>query len=256
MRLLCFVIITFSTFLYSTEYSNKEKPKKDVTNTKKKLDIKKTDLTDTKKGLKISKKDLTDPHKLLDIRTGDLMDTKAMLRKTDYPNPEQMLMLKKMMAVKLGGPSNYHIAMQKSPAHVKSGLKSFWEIYRIDQDIKDVNKSLAVKDITKGRKKFLTEKKQKLGKTKAAHSANVDKMGNYLEKLIKSEAIAGKGEFFQNIVSAEGGVDLIDKLGEAKFRLKKGTKVMTKVHPKDTTFYLVEYKGSTLFAERNLFKLK
>lgn len=256
MRLVLLLLFSISCSLFSTDYPEDEKPKKDITNTKKELDITKKDLTDTKKGLKISKKDLTDTTKLLEIRSGDLMDTKAMLRKTDFPNPEQVIMLKSIMAAKLGGSANYRTAMQKSPAHVKSGLQSIWEIYRIDQDIKEVNSSLAVKEITDGRKKFLLEKKESLNKSRKLQSDNVSKMENYLEKLIQSEAIASKGEFFENAVAFEGGVDLIDKLGEAKARLKKGTKVKTKVYSKDTTFYLIEYKGEVLFAKRDLFKLK
>ena len=256
MHFFILIIFSLSTCLFATDFSNNNKPKKDVTDTKKKLDISKKDITDTKKKLKISKKDLTDTTKMLDIRTGDLMDTKAMLRKTDFPNQEQMVMLRRILLIKLGGPTNYQIAARKSPAHLKSALKSIWEIYRIDKDIKDVNKSLSKKEITKGRKEFLNEKKSKLNKTKSSHNANVDKMEAYLKKLIKSEAIAATGEFFENVVAFDGGADLIDKLGEAKVRLKKGAKVQTKVHPKDITFYLVKYKGETYFAERNYFKLK
>lgn len=240
-----------------SDYDYPDDKKEDKKPEEKKDDkIFKRPLTDTQKKLKISKKDLTDTSKLLEIRTGDLMDTKAMLRKTDFPNPEQARMLKLIMAAKLGGPENYRIAARKSPGHIKAGLQSIWQIYRIDQDLKEVQQDLSVDKITDGRKKFLNEKKAELNKNKEAYQKNVDKVESYLEKLIKSEAIAGTGEFFDNVVADEDGVDLIDKLGDAKVRLKKGAKVKTKVHPKDQTFYLIEHDGETLFARREHFKLK
>lgn len=244
-----------SEYDYPDEKKEDEKKDSSITDTKKKLNIKKGDIADPHKKLKISKKDLTDTTKLLEIRTGDLMDTKAMLRKTDFPNPEQTLMLKRIMAAKLGGVGNYRIAARKSPGHINAGLKSIWQIYRIDQDIKEVEQDLSVDKITDGRKKFLNDKKRDLHKNKEAHQKNVEKVEKYLDKLIKSEAIAGTGEFFDNVVTDEV-VDLIDKLGEAKVRLKKGAKVKTKVHPKDQTFYLIEHDGETLFARREHFKLK
>ena len=66
--------------------------------------------------------------------------------------------------------------------------------------------------------------KTTLHKSKAVHSANVDNMGKYLEKLIKSESIASKEEFFENTVAFDGAADLMDKLDEAKERYQDENK--------------------------------
>lgn len=205
---------------------------------------------------KIFNRKITDTSKLLEIRSGDITDTKALLRKTDYPNPVQVRAMKKIIASELGGVNNYKIASRKSPGSIKVSLKSLWEIYQRDEDLADANKELAKKGITKGLKKYYSEKKEKLLNEKKGYSTTLDKNLAFMKRLIESEAVASTGEFFDNEVSHKDGVDLIDKLGDAKARLKQGTEIKTKVHPKDASFYLVEYEGETLFAKRGYFKLK
>ncbi|MCM8526514.1 MAG: hypothetical protein NE327_08370 [Lentisphaeraceae bacterium] len=242
------VLFTLAFSLIFTSAYSGEKKKDDKIFTRK--------ITDTQKKLKIRKGDLTDTSKLLKMGSGDITDTKAMLRKTDFPNQEQLKMLKRIMAAKLGGTSNYKIAAKKSPKHINLGIKYIWDIYRVDQDIEDMNSSLAVKNISQSRKEFLNEKKKKLYDSKSKLNKNVDKINSYLEKLIESESIVSTGDFFDNEVENEKGVVLIDKLGEAKFRLKAGEKIRTKLNLKDNSFYTIEYQGETLFAKRIFFKLK
>ncbi|MCM8542574.1 MAG: hypothetical protein NE328_20055 [Lentisphaeraceae bacterium] len=209
-----------------------------------------------KKEDKIFNRKITDTSKKLEIRSGDLTDTKAMLRKTDFPNPEQVRTMKKILASELGSFDKYKIAARKSPASINVSLNALWEIYLRDEDLKETNKELKKKDLTKGLKKYYSEKKEKLQKEKSSYNSTLDKNLAFMKKLIESEAIASKGEYFVNEVAHEDGVDLIDKLGDAKTRLKKGTSIKTKVHPKDASFYLVEYDGEILFAKRGYFKLK
>ena len=204
---------------------------------------------------KIYKRKITDTSKKLEIRKGDITDTKALLRKTEHANPEQVRMMKQILAAELGGAKNYTIASRKSPASIKTSMKSLWKIYLIDQDLKEANKWLKKKGLTKGLKKYYGEKKEKLNSDKSAYNTLLNKNLAFMKKIVESEAIAGKGKFFENEVSKDG-VGLIDKFGEVQATLKKGDKVQTKVHPKDGSFYLVKHDGQELFAKRIFFKLK
>lgn len=209
-----------------------------------------------KKDDKIFNRKITDTSKKLEIRSGDITNTKAMLRKTDHPNPEQVRAMKQILSAELGGVKAYNIAARKSAGSINGSLKALWQIYLRDVKLKETNKELSKKGITKGLKKYYTEKKEKLVTEKQSYNNSLDKKLAFMKKLIESEAVAGKGEFFENEVSFKDGVILIDKLGDAKAKLKSGTKVKTKVHPKDATFYLVEYEGELLFGKRMFFKLK
>ena len=234
-----------------------EKKKSDITDTKKNLDINKNDITDTKKKLDIRKGDLTDTKKGLDIRTGDLVNTKGMLRKTDYPNKEQMAMLRRELAIKLNGVHNYKLAYQKSPKLVSSRLKYSWKIRQENFDLEQRNKSLKVKDISDSRKKFLKGKIKEIEAAKKAIKAQIESMDKQLMKLVASEKLVGTGEFFDNVVMAENGVDLMDKVGTPKHRIKKGKKIQTKVSKLDpNNYYEVKHNGVIYYAQRKFFKHK
>ena len=209
-----------------------------------------------KKDDKIFNRKITDTSKKLEIRSGDLTNTKAMLRKTDHANPEQIRRMKLILATELGGVSAYKVASVKSSASINLCLKALWQIYLRDVSLKETKKELSKKGITKGLKKYYSGKKAKLEKEKKAYSTSLDKNLLFMKGIIESEVVAAKGDYFDNEVSFKGGVGLINKLGETKARLKSGTKVKTKVHPKDASFYLVEYEGQVLFAKRGFFKLK
>jgi hypothetical protein len=246
--LLLFNVSVYSEKHDSAEYDEPEKPEP-------KEDKKKHDITDTKKRLDIRKGDIADPHKKLDIRRGDLVNTKGMLRRTDFPNKDQLAMLRWELSVKLKGGKNYRIAYNKSSRKVSSRLQYSWKIKQEESDLFKRKKSLNAKDISEARKKFVQGKIKEVESTITTYRKKLESIDKELFKLVGSEKRVGTGDFFSNTVTSDDPVDLVDKFGQAKLRLKKGSKVKTRLSKRDpSNFYEVDHKGTLLYVMRKYFQ--
>jgi peptidoglycan hydrolase CwlO-like protein len=263
------MLLCLSFFLNTSLYSDDKKPKAQPSQSgsaeydkeekkpvKKKPVKKKHDITDTQKKLKIRKGDITDIKKGLGLRTGDLIDTKKMLRRTDYPNQDQLAIMRWQLIVKLQGPSNYKAANGKSPKLVSTRLRYTWNILQEDSDLHRRKQSLKVKDLSDKRKKFLNDKIKEIEQAKKSLAKKIEVIDGQLMKLAKNQKIVGTGDYFNNKVTADF-VDLVDKVGSPKHRIKKGAKIQTKVSKLDpNNFYEVKYKGEFLYVMRKNFAVK
>jgi len=218
-------------------------------------------VTDTKKKLDINKKDIADPHKKLKIREGDLTDTKKLLRKTDSLSNTQLATLKRNV-IKSVGNEAYSYAYNRSPNLIKMRLKYDWLKMQVQQDYsywkgreqreksgKKNNKSNSGLSATRAKdyKKRYSEYDKKI--------ANYNTQITRLDKMIidmKKGGGAAATDFIKN-TAGESGARLTDKFGNFLANLKKGEEVETKNSKLDERYYEVKYKNKIYFSLKEYF---
>lgn len=239
------------------------------------------EVTDTQKKLDIKKEDLADPNKKLDIREGDVTDTKKLLRKTDSMSNTQLALLKQN-ALKAVGKDAYVYAYSNAPELMKTRFKYDWLKIQVEEEYsywkgrekrEIASKKNSRKVVVKGggNKKANKSNKNNKGKDGLSETRAKDyekrydeydkKINEYktiladLDKKIvsmKKGTAEMAGDFAKNTVGNDGA-RLTDKFGNFLLSLDKGSAVETKNSSLDERYYEVKYKNKVYFGLKQYF---
>ena len=235
------------------------------------------DITDTKKKLDINKEGLTDTQKKLDINKEDITDTKKLLRKTDSISNAQLSRLRSN-ALKAVGNEAYSHAFNTAPNLIKMRLKYDWLKIQIEEDYaywkgrekreiesnkqrsnhvnknkkdKKNNKKKGNEGLSETRAKDYEKRYSEYNKKIEAYESLIDGLD---KKIIAMKRGVGNmsTEFAENTVG-EDGVRLTDKYGNYLATLEKGVQVETKDSSLDARYYEVKFKNRICFALKEYF---
>lgn len=202
------------------------------------------------------RKDISDTKKKLEIRKSSLTDTKKLLRKTDTLSKTQISRLKQNALQSLGKDA-YVYASQNTPNLLKTRFKYGW--LKMQLEIQEAEwKSREKRDAQRSGGK-LTETRAKDYEKK--YSQNTQKINQYkkaIEKLdnrmiqVSKKVSDSNGSFFENTVG-DNGARLTDKIGNFIANLAKGQKVETKHSKLDHRYYEVKYNGGVAYTLKEYF---
>lgn len=205
---------------------------------------------------KIFKRKITDTSKKLDIRKGSLTDTKKLLRKTDSLSNTQIARLKQN-ALQSMGKDAYLYAAKNSPNLLQTRFKYGWLKMQLEtqngdwkrREKRDAGRSGGKLTETRAKdyKKKYSTNNQKIGQYKKA----IEQLDNKMIEMSK-KVISSNGDFFENTVG-DSGARLTDKLGNFIVTIHKGEKAQTKHSTLDHRYYEVKYKGKVAFTLKEYF---
>jgi len=201
------------------------------------------------------RKEVTDTQKKLDIKKGGLTDTKKLLRKTDSLSKSQITLMRQMLVNSIGKEAYVYFSANY-PNLVNSRLKYTWLKYQLEMQNNEW-KAKEKREAARNKGKLSKTRARDYEKKYAKNNASIETYQNSISKLDammvdNSKKSSTTKDFFENEVG-EKGARLTNKFGTFQLNLKKGDKVITKSSSLDRRYYEVKHNDKIYFALKTYF---